>query len=937
MNLGDMVDESDSKQRTPLRLYTTEYTMDGGSPLIHLLCRAKDGTRYHIEVQNVSPYFHVPSSAIDRGMENHVMVNNVERDTTTSLNGESLGTVSYNDPTDTADLRDQFEQTYEADISYTKRFLIDNQINTSLKVELDNTVETINGRTIEPTYGDYRVTADDITTCNRVEVDPRTVTLDIEVSDSNGFPHPESAEEPVTVVTAYDSYEEAYTVWLLENPQWSTQHREKVRELLDDRSDVASSMLYENESQLLNDLNLWIAETEPDFISGWSSDDYDIPYLINRSANLSTYSYEQWSSIGEVYTTRDGSRATVKGVTLFDMLKGYKKTQIHELKNNRLDTVAKEELGKGKVDFDGSFDELWCNDPAKFVQYNIRDVESVVEIAVQKGVVDTFGHMQEVTGAEVSEMINMNFDMIDTYFLRLADEEGYALPTSTEPEEDWFYGGMVFTPVAGLHTDVVYPDLSSMYPSIMSQTNMSPETLVGTQEELDASEYDESDCVWSYIDTRPVKRVGNKESYDQYKDGTYKAIMRENTDGNYETAWIDDPQDERLYYLSADVKEGFIASGISELLDMKYEYKGTDLYAAVKAVINSSYGVFGDSNTRGTGYRLFDVRMAESVTLAGQTVIKYTDKQFVQRANELKEERNIGGEEAYRVGGDTDSAFSALPFELNESGIINVAEDAAEWVNNDYDTFCEKTFGLEEHAMEVEVESYSPRCFVPMDTTQNDPSVGSKKRYVTLVTVEDGEVLDEHKLNIKGFEAVRSDVADITIDIQEEIFNHLMYDTLDEAKDATYELVREIVGKIQDREIDLMGVGIPSSIGKELDSYGTSNRRPQPPYRGAKYANQYIYEDEFLTAGSKPLRYPVAKISAEYPAVYSSDTAEDGDRVDWLTVEEASDIPEGFVLDTDEIARKTVDGPLKRIFQTLNWDYNEAILQQEQLDLAAYM
>jgi len=150
--------------------------------------------------------------------------------------------------------------------------------------------------------------------------------------------------------------------------------------------------------------------------------------------------------------------------------------------------------------------------------------------------------------------------------------------------------------------------------------NMSPETIIGTAEDLDDSEYTEADCRWTYVDTRA----------DNVK----------NPDGRTGAA---DPQYEKLYFLKPSVEEGFMTSVVDDLMGMKDYYDGTDLYDAVKRIVNSVYGVYGDSDSYNKGYRLFDWRIAEGITLGGRKMIQDSSDRFVDALNDIKDERGLSG------------------------------------------------------------------------------------------------------------------------------------------------------------------------------------------------------------------------------------------------------------------------------------------------------
>jgi DNA polymerase elongation subunit (family B)/regulator of replication initiation timing len=303
---------------------------------------------------------------------------------------------------------------------------------------------------------------------------------------------------------------------------------------------------------------------------------------------------------------------------MFDMLQAYKKTQIHEKRSYSLEYIAQEELGQGKEDI-ADLDEGWLHEPVQFIKYNIRDVSAVVGIEQAQGVLELYDNIRSVAGCTYSEAADSNIGIIDVLFLRQAKGRGIGLPTSMEPERGWYYGAKVFNPYPGKHRNVVYPDLASLYPYLMWSLNVSPETIYESLGAVKEDGYSEDDVYRAYIDYRSdsVKRDSN-------------------------------PEPETIYYLKPEVKTGFVRDVVDDMVDMKYEYKGAGKkYDAVKRITNSLYGVFGDSNSYGKGFRLFDWRLAETITVAGRMVLEHTAEEFTDQLH------NMGYKQAKLIGGDS--------------------------------------------------------------------------------------------------------------------------------------------------------------------------------------------------------------------------------------------------------------------------------------------
>lgn len=899
MGLGDFQPVSELR----LRLMNLETTEGYNGPSVHMFGRDEAGKYHHIEVTDHRPSFFIHINSYDPSIENHTSVEYTEKGYT-SIKGESLVRIYTTSEKSVKSMRDMYDRTWEADVWFRNRFLLDKNIYTGFKIDMSQKRDSYTA--------DFAVPTKAVSACSPPTVDARVVTVDIEVHSEDGFPKATEARWPVISIVANDSYTNEQKTWVLRSDEWN--------------EDPSNGIIFDSEAVMLNDFNHWLGDIQPDVLTGWYSNSFDYPYLINRCRNISVTSTAAWSPLGDVWVTRRWKEPAVKGVTCFDMLEGYEKLQIHKLQKRGLNDIAKKEGVEEKLDIDG-YGRVWMNDPEKFLDYNRRDVDAVIAIEEKKAIMDTFMNFRDVTGALLSDTPTRNFDMIDMLTLHKAKESGVVLPTSVKPDEDWFFGAYVFQPMAGLHEHVVYPDLSSLYPNMMAQCNMSPETIIGTRTDLFMSEYNEADCLWSYVDIRPVKRVERSEDYSEYKDGSFKAVMRRTKSGGWKKVWSDDPKPVKMYYLKPEIKQGFVAGMIDDLLTMKAEYKNPSvartLYEAVKRVVNSCYGVFGDSATFGRGFRLFDWRMAESITLGGRFIVKESARTFVDALNNIKDTVSLEGDDAYLIGGDTDSVMTAIPFVRDGEQANTFALQAAASVNRDYDEYVYEMFGVEKHRMEIEVESYSPKCFFVQDTKKDD-GVAVKKRYVTMMTYKDGRKIDEPKLNVKGFEMIRSDVAQITQEAQRELFNLIMTHDPEEAKKRFYEYLRTTTRAIETGQFDMNKLGVKFGMSKKATSYGSKNRSPMPQFRGAKYANEYIYKSEAIDTQVDAMYYYVDD-TGMYPRTYTAKTAENGRDVDAISVLDANDIPEEISVDVDLMLEKTLINPLKPILHTLGWSYYEAV------------
>jgi DNA polymerase I len=952
--------DSGSIEREKLKLITLEYSIESegnfvDEPIVELFCRDSAGTRRRIDVEGFYPSFYITEDEFTERSDDlltdhqirHIEVREAILSEEMALNGaiEPVGSAPRErldgtkcvriyavKPSQVAKLRDTFDWHGEADVFFTNRFLIDSGIDRGLTAPRGK--QRVDVSEIEP-----------LPSGEEPDVDPRMHTVDIEVWSGGTFPEPDEAANPVTAISAHDSYTDSYFSGILHPSQTSVGDGYDWPEELRFEKDV---FIYQNENRLLAEYFEFVSRTNPDLLTGWNSSSndngsgFDYPYLINRALNINEQSvYNLSYENGGVFTT-NGGRAVVDGREMFDMLQAYKKTQIHEKRSYALEYIAQQELGQGKEDIE-DLDDGWLCEPEKFMKYNIRDVDAVVEIESSKRVLEMYDHIREIAGATYSEIADSNIGIIDMLYLRRARDKGFCLPTSTRPDTQHYWGAYVFDPQAGKQENVVYPDLSSLYPNLFRDMNVSPETIIGDESDLSASQFSKDQCYTIYVDERSEQAKRDADS----------------------------PERSERYVLKPDVKESFVSEVVKDLIDMKYEYKSDEYadeaYAAVKRIVNSVYGVMGDSVSYGKGFRLFDWRIAESITLAGRDVIKHTANEFESHV------KSMGYTDAEIVSGDTDSCVCAVrgadgtydhsPFDESEAAsrvaesplldeqespvdsalheTLLAAIEAAEHVDESYDALMQERFDMDSHNMSVEIESYSESALF----------MNKKKRYGQWVRWDEGDYVDE--VEFKGFELVRSDSASITTDVQKGVLSRILQD--DSPKLAVGEYMEEQWERVVEGDVSLNAVGRPSAIRSDLWTYGYSKQddgsynyyTPQPHIRGARYAKEHI--DGENISSNKPLMFYCTGVNslAKIPETYqypnklkAGDTNpemhEEGRRVDAVTLSDTRNMPSCIRVDWDKMAEKTLRDPIEPIVRVMGWSFDSLITPGTQDDLSTF-
>lgn len=461
-----------------------------------------------------------------------------------------------------------------------------------------------------------------------IEVHAATYTdpNDPSTARPDGFPTPEIAKWPVDAITLYDNIDDEYTVY--STRKWSKAASTLKDELL---SKVRYKYFATEKDMLLEFIQDW-RENFPDIVTGWYSNSFDIPYMHKRiSLVLGEAAADSLSPYGrtDIKTMQDnqnGQRQFVKlvGVAQLDYIELYKKFVLEPRSNYRLGYIAKVEINDDKLDYEGSLVDLALNDPQGYVDYNIYDVDLVKRINEKLLLIDLMMYMTYDAGMTYEDGYSpiKQWDSIIFNHLR---KEKKVVPMKRNSQAVPFEGAFVKDPLVGYFRWIESFDLESLYPGIIRQGNISPETIIDKY-------YNAS--VDDYVDRR-VNLTG--EQYSVCANGTrYRRDIRGVIPTVVELVFN---QRKTFKNLMKDAKKAENWDDVR-----KYDL----LQKAAKIAINSCYGALGNAY-----FRYYDIRNAEAVTLTGQVIIKWSAKHFNEFLN-----KTIGGKPKDRVVAiDTDSCY----------------------------------------------------------------------------------------------------------------------------------------------------------------------------------------------------------------------------------------------------------------------------------------
>jgi len=629
----------------------------------------------------------------------------------------------------------------------------------------------------------------------------RDFFFDIETAkDENGYSTIDDVRTAITSIAYYDKAGKDRRVLILDELG-----RIKEHEI---QGDGYVLEIFRDERDLLTRFINIFAAIHPTVITGWNTDGYDVPYLIGRIKKvLGAQAIKKLSPAGIVEQSKSG-KWKILGVSSLDYIKLYKNFTYTELPNYRLDTVAKKELGRGKVEYDGDLDTLFTQDIHKFAFYNMTDVDLIVDMddklqllnlartICHKGHVpyeDVYFASKYLDGAAIVDLKRNGFVAPNKQF-RFIEEETMA---------DALAGAYVMPPIPGLYKWIYDLDLTSLYPSIIMTANISPETKVGVVANWN------QECMLTDVPTRgvingqtifDVKQWLKENNYSIASNGT---VYRNDQRGFLPTIlekWFD----ERVIY--KDKRDTFEVG--------TEEYKFYDaMQLTQKVLLNSFYGVLGLKT-----FRFYDLDNAGAITAVGQSIIKFSAKVINNHyAKELGIDHFInasGGKAEFAFYTDTDSTFvSSLPLikhrfpkydETDEQFMIDqtnaIASEVQSLVNAMYNQYAKVFHNTEKHRFQIKQE-YVAKSGLWI----------AKKRYAQWVIFKEGKPTD--KLDIKGLDVVRSSFPE---DFKKIMKETLWYILKGRNKQDTSTLIHDFKNNIKKSEVlNLM----KNSSVKELSKY----------------------------------------------------------------------------------------------------------------------
>ena len=654
--------------------------------------------------------------------------------------------------------------------------------------ESDIPIET---RVLVDRYGD----SDDISKNHRI------LFFDIEVEVTEGLPDVTKAYNKITAISFYDQAANEYFVYFLDEENIIEQMRHKNEETIP----------FSNEEDLLSAfINKW-SEIAPTIITGWNIDGFDVPYLYTRLKRiLGDYEAKRLSPLGIVKYYERRGRYFIAGVSSLDYIAMYKKFTYTNLPSYTLDAVARHELSKGKIKYDGSLDQLKKDDPEKFVEYSFVDTKLVVGIDQKMNFIDLVQGIAH-KGHVPYEDVFFSSRWIEGAMLTYMGRHNLVAPNKN-PEnrkymhsEDKFSGAYVKNPQVGRHEWLYDLDFTSLYPSIVMTLNISPETKIGKIDGWNAERH-LNNKDWKYegkflgdaiqvtgeelakiLKEKGLAISANGVMYRVDKKGIIPQILEE---------WFKE-------------KENF------DKLQTQYGNKGDkekEKYygqrrTIAKVMLNSVYGVLGLPV-----FRFYDIDNAEAVTTTGVNLILYTEKMGNYYYNQVTGEKD----KDYCIYIDTDSVFfPAKPLvekmypevdtnnpEQMATNILKVTAQVQDFLNGSFNMYADKFLNVQEHKFDIKQEIVARSGFWT-----------TKKRYALWIVNKNGVPKDD--IAFTGLDVKRSSFPTAFKTFSIEILTDILKGELQKTIDKKIVEFKEMVKTVTPDDI-----ATPTSV-HNLGKFGT--------------------------------------------------------------------------------------------------------------------
>jgi len=640
--------------------------------------------------------------------------------------------------------------------------------------------------------------------------------IDIEVISKQGFPDPQKADFPITSITCRASKNGKYTVFGLKEYNVDaafieTAKGEKIKLDVEYRQ-------YASESELLiGFLDYWQKELQPHLITGWNVKTFDVPYIVNRTRKLLGENAIKRLSVWQMVKDESGyfmdrpyQGYNIIGTPVLDYLELYWKFATKQSESWKLDYIGFVELGERKLSYEeyANLPNLYEQNHQKFIEYNIRDVWLVQSIDDKKKLLFLalmLAYDSHTNYEDVFAQVTMWDQIIHRHLLK---KKIVIHPKKVQDKKYAYEGAYVKAPIPGLYEWISSWDLDSLYPHLIMQYNISPDTIVEPEqytlemrkllaEGVNVDKLLDKKLDLSFMGKQKVTLTPNGQFFRVSKQGFLTELM--------DTMYKDRVKFKKHMLETKKLAE--VEKDDKKKQELLREAGRYDIMQNVKKVcLNSAYGALGNEYCR-----WFDVRQAEGITMAGQLSIRWIANHLNEYLNVTLKTEGID----YVIASDTDSVY------LNHKRLVELVYQGKELPPKEkiiemMNKFCEDRL----HPQIVKickdlalyVNAYEQKMSMKRESLCDKGIWTAPKRYILNIYNKEGVQYAKPKIAISGLEVIKSNTPSSCRDAMKQAIEIIMNGKESELHDFSKKFRKEFA------TLPVEEIAFPSGV-KNVNEY----------------------------------------------------------------------------------------------------------------------
>ncbi len=728
--------------------------------------------------------------------------------------------------------------------------------------------------------------------------DLTVVYIDIETTCENGFPNIDDPEEQINAITM-KAGDNVYCFGL------GDFHIDKPN---------VENLCYTSEEELIKDfIELW-RSIDPDIVTGWNVRFFDIPYIINRTKKLFGMSQAKkmspWNFVKDRKINKQGvDRVAYEmvGISILDYYELYQTFTYKNQESYRLDHIAHVELGERKLDY-GEFDsiaEFYKKDFAKFMEYNYLDVILVERLEAKLKLIELAVALSYSAKVNYNDVFSQTRTWDAIIYHYLTSKNIVIPPKKLGKKHKQYAGAYVKDPIVGMHDWVVSFDLNSLYPHLIMQYNISPETIV--REGYGSTR--------GFVGVDDILHVEEIEHIEEAKEKDL-CIAANGVCFTKDFQGFLPELMEKMYADRKMYKKKMIECQKQKETDpdnseLDFEIAKYNNFQLVRKIqLNSAYGALGNQY-----FRYYSTDMAEAITLSGQLTIRWIEEALNEFLNET-----IGTKDYdYVVASDTDSVYLRLGNLVDKVVPTKTKQEVVEFLNKASAEIILPFIKGKYDKLADKMNAYQNKMVMEREVIAEKAVWTAKKRYMLLVHDSEGVRYETPKMKIMGVETTRSSTPQVVRDSLKEAIHLIL--TTDE------QTIMDFVKDFKDKFNKMVpeDIAFPrgvSNVEKYYDSNMIYQKATPIAVKGSLLYNYYIKK---------------LKLTRRHREII------DGDKIKFLHLKKPN--PMGGVRGTDQVIAfpnslpkefgledyidydtqfsKSFLEPLKTILEKIGWKHEE--------------